>query len=140
MAKILVMEDEAEFAFHLSDILSLHEHEMVWCRTATEAREALEDQRFDLLISDIYIYKGGKIVSDGGLALIGWIRNAVFSKEYAWLQGFPVIAISGATKLPGNQNILQVAQSVGANYALAKPITDQALLETLDQALGGAGD
>lgn len=135
MPRILILEDDAEIAFNLSELLSEEGHETDWHRTAGEAREALEHGRFDLLICDIYIYKGGKIVADGGLALIGWIRNAVFSESHAWLQGFPIIAISGATSLPGNHNILEIAESVGADYSLRKPVKNIELFGTINKAL-----
>lgn len=136
MAKILVLEDDAELAMELSALLSEQGHDVDWQRMAGEARNALDRHRYDLLICDIYIYRDGKIIPDGGLALIGWIRTAAYTPDCAWMKGLPIIAISGATRLPGNEHILNIAKTIGADHTIAKPFNETALLRIVEEALG----
>ncbi len=133
MARILIMEDDAAVAFELSDLLSVNGHDVEWHRSAAEARIALTDSEFDLLISDIYVFRDGEVIPDGGISLIGWIRMAARSPEHKRLRNLPIIAISGATHLPGNEVILKVAESVGATCSFEKPIPDDKLLEKIGE-------
>ena len=67
--------------------------------------------------------------------MIGWIRTSALNPDYGWMLDLPIIAISGATRLPGNQNILDIAKTVGADYGLAKPFSDNTLLGTVADAV-----
>ncbi|MEM1383099.1 MAG: response regulator [Pseudomonadota bacterium] len=136
MASILIMEDDAEFAFGLRDLLEMEGHEVRWSRGATEALEVLKQTKIDLVITDIYIYHDGRIVRDGGISLIGGMRQIGSGIGYKSPRNTPVIAITAASSYPGNAHILDTAQSVGAQYALAKPFSDKELLDLVVEALG----
>lgn len=139
MAQILLLEDDSAFAFALTTALERAGHDVRWCRTGSSARMAFEEERFDLLICDIFIYQDDRIVADGGLALIGWVRHSKVSPGYEWLEGFPIIAMSGAGDMPGNENILRFAKGVGADLCLAKPFEESELLEQIETLLSQDG-
>jgi len=53
MAKILIVDDQKSFLIMLERILTTHNHEVVKASNAFDAIEALKQQHFDLLITDV---------------------------------------------------------------------------------------
>ncbi|MEM0987400.1 MAG: response regulator [Pseudomonadota bacterium] len=135
MAHILIMEDDVDQAYELSNILTEAGHDVIWRSNAADARAALETERFDLLIADIYVHRRGQPLPDGGISLIGWMRNAIADPVRAWMAEVPVIAISGAVNLRGNEYILNIARSIGATATMAKPIVTEELCALVSEQL-----
>lgn len=136
MASILIMEDDPQLALDLRDLLEMHAHDVRWCRGATEALAVLREEPHDLVIADIYIYHDGRMVPDGGISLIGTMRMPGNLQEPNSLRDVPVLAISGASRFPGNEYILDVAKSLGAQLTLAKPYGDEEMMEMVEDLLG----
>ena len=122
MAKILLMEDDVEFAFDLRSFLEKQGMDVTWCRHVEEARAALEQHSFDLVITDIYVISAGQIVPAGGISLISDIRLSKFLKNRKDISHIPVIAVSAAGQKLGNERILETAKSAGARHCMSKPI------------------
>lgn len=121
MPRILILEDDADFAAILSLDLEDAGYDVVVEVTGEAALERLSAESFDLLITDIHIWKEGRPTGDGGLLLTGRLRNFPALQSGGRLVGLPIIAISGAVGRPGQSNILNAAMSVGADAVLAKP-------------------
>lgn len=133
--QVLVMEDDVDFAFWMKDVLFEAGFEVVWARNGAEALEKLERDVFDLMITDIYVYQGGRLTLNGGISLIRTYRNRTRGMVPAENSAMPIIAITGAKWLPGQQHILDTAKTIGANFALHKPFGREALLATVSEAL-----
>ena len=138
MASILVMEDNAQAGLEISEMLRAAEYEVEWCQNATDAKAAITERRFDLLVVDLYVHKDGHPVSDGGLSVIGWIRASNPHRGIATAFDVPIVAISGAGSTPGNPYALVTAEAVGANASLAKPLDRERFLATVSEHLGAA--
>ena len=137
--QVLIMEDDVDFAFWMKDVLIDKGFEVVWARNGTEALEKLDSAQFDLLITDIFVHQGGRLTSNGGISLIGSYRNRARGMARATDAPMPIIAITGAKWLPGQQHILDTAKTIGANFALHKPFGREELLETVAEALDERG-
>jgi CheY-like chemotaxis protein len=132
---VLLMEDDPDFAYWLIDMLQDAGHEVAWARSGTEALKAFDRRAFDLAIVDIYVYKFGRISADGGITLIGRIRNSAAGIMEDAPPRLPIIAISAAVAIPGNAFILNTAEAVGADASLAKPFTEAEILDVIAQVV-----
>ena len=133
MPSILLMDDEFQFCHQMAELLVANGHHIDTAKSASGATELLKHQRYDLLITDIYVYKNGSPASDGGIALIGWIRKQGEVPGFEWLQKMPIIAVSGAVNQQWNPYVLANAESVGATSSFAKPIADAQILSEIDR-------
>ena len=135
MARILLLEDDAGFAEVVQMGLTDAGHDLTVAKTGSEAVAHLMASEFDVLITDIFVKSNGRPVPDGGLLLIGRVRNAIFGSELWNARDIPIISVSGAAKLSGIQDVLGMSLSVGANVALAKPFSQNKLLDAIDTLL-----
>ncbi len=122
MARILIMEDDEDQAFLLSEFLSGEGHTVSTSASGQEALDKLEDEKPDLLITDVFVRKGGTMVPDGGLLLISRVRFPGNTAERAWMRKLPIIAITGGASYPGQANLLTTLEDMGANRSFRKPI------------------
>ena len=67
MARILIMEDDQDFATVLSGALEETGHSVVVSADGAAAMEELRATRYDLLITDIYVRQDGRATADGGI-------------------------------------------------------------------------
>lgn len=118
------MEDRADLAELWIEAFELNGCQVLHCLNATVAIDALETQRFDLIVTDMFVPgdKGGLHL----LAKLATLRNAP-----------PVIAVTGApgpltTASDSNQVnfFLAQAQRLGAMATLEKPFSISTLIET----------
>lgn len=138
MAHILIMEDDVEVAFHLDTILSALGHDVRWSRTAKDALEVLREESFDLIITDLYIRREGRIVDEGGIHLIGKVRSPSPERDLRTRKDIPIIAFTAPPVNRYNPYPLNTAKSVGADYGLYKPISEAELVKTVASALQAA--
>ena len=117
--RILLMDDDVIFGQKLARDLQAEGHDVQTSASATEARAALETEKFDLLITDLMVYAGGRTVPDGGITLIHWVRS---QKHALNSRNLPIITISGVTARRGLENLINVSKTLGANAGLTKPI------------------
>lgn len=122
MAKLLLVDDNADLLGMQGEFLRMSGHEVV---TATNGREALEQAsvtKFDLIITDL-------IMPDkDGIEVIVTLRRA--------MPHLKVIAISGGGRLNA-KDYLSIAQKLGAAATLAKPFSGSDLVATVDRVLAG---
>ncbi len=131
MLKILLMEDDPDFVKVAVEVLTSADHQVVSCASAREALELLDEQQFDLLITDIIIRKDMEPVADGGLLLISRLRGPVARHLDEWKRKMPIIAISGAIHNRGMSHLLEISRNLGADITMAKPTNMDELLQNV---------
>lgn len=135
VARILIFEDNAEFADLLRQSLEALEHDVSITALGDEAFALLSGSGFDLAIVDIFIRREGQVVPDGGLLLLGRLKNLRSTRAGRERRRLPVIAISGEFNNRGIGEIGNFARSFGADEILAKPFTHSELLAVIDRLL-----
>lgn len=121
MARILLVDDEAEVQQTLAQMLAAGGHEVLLARQGRQALEDVERLSFDLLVTDIVMRE-----------VDGWqlIRALRACKPAA-----AVIAISGGAKALEPDVALRLGAAFGAHGILRKPIRRPALLQMVTDVL-----
>ena len=133
LARILLMEDDAEQAALLCEILCRAGHEVAVTYRASDAYAEYQIRQFDLLITDLYVPRTTAGATDGGIALIGRIRAAEL-RQGAALPHLQILAVSGTGGGPvSRQHFLITARSLGADQTLSKPFEIPAFLKTVEE-------
>jgi len=118
---ILIIDDEVIVTRVLAQLLTLSNYKVTVALSGEEGLELYRDREIDLFIVDIYM------PGISGIEVIQTIKEDSPST--------PIIAISGGT-LIGQEDLLPVAKSAGTDYLLEKPIENQILASTIEDALG----
>ena len=122
MAKLLLVDDNADLLGMQGEFLRMSGHEVVTSTNGHEALEKASVTKFDLIITDI-------IMPDkDGIEVIVTLRRA--------MPHLKVIAISGGGRLNA-KDYLSIAQKLGAAATLAKPFSGSDLVATVDRVLAG---
>lgn len=120
MARILVIDDNPEFREILRIHLSTQGHETVLAEDGEQGLAVLETSVIDIVLTDILMPQ-----RDG----VEVLRTA----KKRW-PALPVIAISGGGWI-GATELLGMAERLGADQVLTKPVRREDLLRTVDSAL-----
>lgn len=129
MARILLIDDEADLRSFLSLALQCHGHDVT---EASSGRMLLDEtacagvsSRFDVVITDL-------IMPDAeGIETIRAARSK--------MPGAKIIAISGAAHArDGDGGYLRLARSIGADATLHKPFSTADLFRTVEAAIRAA--
>lgn len=131
------MEDEQAQRALLEEILEEAGHTVSVAGNATEGWAKIQEERFDLLIADIYVKSGDQFVADGGVMLIARIRRHSAAPEVHWAKTMPILAISGGLSIRGGFDPLLTARDMGANAGMRKPIEIETLLHAVSRLLEG---
>ena len=116
-ARILVVDDDANLAAFVLEILSDAGHESTSVGNARDAMERMEAEPFDLVITDM------RMPAMSGLDLVSW------TKKYD-----PRIAILAVTAYGSIETAVQVVRAGAADY-ITKPFEADALLLVVDRCL-----
>ncbi len=116
-AHLLLIDDDANTLASLARAFRLAGHEATVCDNALRAAELMQNQRFDLILSDVVM--PGK----SGLELHQQHKKSGFQT--------PIVLISGQ---PNNEMAVK-ATRLGALDFLEKPLTTDKLLVTVENAL-----
>ena len=118
---ILVADDEAGIRELLVYWLQIRGHTVTAAGSANEAMRLFQNQRFDLLITDI-------VMPDGdGFELIAALR-----KEQPAAR---IVAISGGGRYLQGANCLKIARGLGAHAVVMKPFNWQQLQTGIELAM-----
>jgi CheY-like chemotaxis protein len=122
--KLLILEDDQELALDWSETFTRNKWAVRIAYDASEARAAVTEEKFDLVISDMYIVQDGQIVPDGGVTLLGLLRTPRTKGDPGyWMNIVPVLVISGSVEnTPGRFSMYHIAESMGATRILGKPV------------------
>ena len=106
MARVLLIDDDADVREILRGFLEVAEHSVVEAENGTIGNDLLENNSFDIVITDIIMH--------GGEGLSTIMRAKRLKPE------MKVIAISGVAS---KKDVLEYAQDAGADMVLEKPIS-----------------
>ena len=118
---VLVVDDEADIRALIQDILSDEGYGVVAAADASEAREALAEEKFDLILLDIWMPD-----TDGITLLREWSEGGDLT--------CPVVIMSGH----GTVDAAVEATRLGAFDFVEKPLSLAKLLRTVEAALESA--
>ena len=122
MAKVLVVDDEAEVRGLLRRMLTTLGHEVWEAPNGTEALRLLDTSPFDLVITDVYM------AAVDGMELLVRIQQRGLH--------MPVVMISGGG-YKSREEVLEMAASCGAVATLEKPFSLEQLRLTIEPLLSG---
>lgn len=115
--RVLVVEDDHDFAASLIDVLEINGHEAVHSSTESAAREAVsEHDAFDVAVLDV------NLGSENSIGLLRDLRQQRPSLR--------VVAITGGGRLQPAIG-LPLAEAHGADAVLFKPFSNSELLSAL---------
>ena len=116
---ILCIDDEADVAAGLTEILMRAGYSCECCGDGRSAMDSLNRHLPDLIIADI------QLRDEDGLELCEQI------KAKSGMSEVPILILSGA-EIP---NVIQRIRAAGASYYLRKPFDPEVLLELIDKSL-----
>ncbi|MBC8436619.1 MAG: response regulator [Candidatus Omnitrophica bacterium] len=117
--KILLVDDEPEVLEHLSNILQRNGFEVISTANGTEVIELVKKEAPDLIILDILLPDkpgdeiAGELTEDPDTA------------------GIPIIFLTGVV----TKEEIASAEKCGRHYVLAKPVTKETILSTIEKVL-----
>ena len=120
MARVLVIDDEQLARFTIREILETAGHEVVEARNGNQGLGFQREAACDIVVTDIIMPE------KEGVETIIELR-----KDFPEL---PIIAISGGGRTR-NLDFLKIAEQYGANKILAKPFSEEELLEAVENCL-----
>lgn len=120
MARILVIDDDPMARTVISEMLVSEGHEPFLASDGSDGLEAFFKERFDLVITDI-IMPG-----------VEGIQTIIELRKKFW--DVKIIAVSGGGRL-GAYSHLELAEKIGAQKTLAKPIRKSKLLDAVNELL-----
>lgn len=121
MARILLIDDEAEFRALIKAMLERAGYEVILATNGAEGLRSYRESPVDLVITDIIMpeKEGVETILD-------------LKRDYPDVK---IIAISGGGRITAT-DFLNMAAKFGANRTLAKPFRRDVLLETIRDVLG----
>ncbi|MBN2313674.1 MAG: response regulator [Sedimentisphaerales bacterium] len=128
--KALVVEDDLEIREEIEDVLGLLDHNHVWAESQQEAREALEQERFQYALVDLEIpARTGR-----GFAKIEYGRKLIDQIQQIKGRGvLPVIVMTGHHKQ--GLDLVRELLGNGAMDFISKPFGDGASGKSLSQVI-----
>ena len=128
MARLLLLEDNSDFAEMVSEDLRGRGHTVEIATCAASALSLYQEHGADLVIADVFIEKDGVLTKGGGVTLVHRLKNF---EDF----DLPVIAISGAFESLNGKEISSTMKTVGADALLAKPFMPEELSDLIDKLL-----
>lgn len=121
MAKILLVDDQPLVLETLAKAASDRGHVVVTAVNGLKAMDAFHKEKFDLVVTDIIMPE------QEGISLIMELRREA--------PEIKIIAISGGGRT-GNVEFLKMAEKLGANETIRKPVRLNDFQAALDRCLG----
>ncbi|MDR3567972.1 MAG: response regulator [Syntrophobacteraceae bacterium] len=118
MARILLVDDDKELLFLISEYLNAYGFQSELAENATEARQRLEKTPFDAVLSDF------NMPGESGLDLLGHVCSRY--------PGLPFIMMSGS----GFPSLKNEAMEMGGAQFIPKPFEFKQMVTLLEKTLG----
>ncbi|MEO0361253.1 MAG: response regulator [Pseudomonadota bacterium] len=135
MSDILIMEDNVMLSRLLADSLEADGHTATITHDAEDAMSALTAKPYDLLVADVFVGNDDRGRADGGILLIGRVRDAARRSVRNFSADMPIIAISAGFGDHVRISMEKLTKSVGANAFLKKPFAAGDFKGAVDRAL-----
>ena len=120
LGRVLYVEDSRSQAQHLIKILETNGHRVTHFRSAEAALAALQNESFDLVLTDIIL--------DGAMSGLDLVREI---RSQPHLEALPILSLSAAEDSARRLEILRS----GANDYINKPVIDEELLLRVQNTL-----
>ncbi|MFC1673243.1 response regulator [Pseudomonadota bacterium] len=120
MASVLVADDEELARFTIREILEAEGHTVVEAKNGVEAIDLFTKQPTDIIVTDIIMPD-----KEGIETIIELKRDH---------PGIKIVAISGGGRTR-NLDFLELAKRYGADAVLAKPFSEQELIDVINTLL-----
>ena len=121
-SKILVIDDDTSFCVMLKTFLQKKGYEVTNAFTAREAENAIKDQVFDVVLTDI------RLPDSDGIQILKSIKEVSFSTQVILMTGYTDIKTAVS------------AMKMGAYDYVGKPINPDEILHTIEQCLKKKAD
>jgi CheY-like chemotaxis protein len=115
--RILLVDDEEDFLNVMGGVLHDKGHEVVRAKDGKQAREALEGEKIDLIISDVY------------MPTLDGVRFHSFVRRFTDARDVPFIFISGYD----DEHLRKLAAESPNDYFLRKPAAVEDILTLIDK-------
>ncbi len=122
MSRVLLIDDDEQILKVFQKMLAGEGYEVIVATNGRQGRELFREHGADLIITDIVMPE------KEGIEIIMELR-----RDYP---GLSIIAISGGGQTFGPDSYLDVAQSLGVNKTLQKPIHRRDLLAAVREQIG----
>ncbi len=130
------MEDDRDLLNQWASSFEGIGFEVAMSASRTEAEAFLNETRFDALVTDIFVESGGAVTAgEGGLLLIGHVRNPGLGFTPEWAKTMPIVAVTAtqASRVTQAQTSptfdpLNFASGGGADSTMRKPFETQELV------------
>jgi len=124
--RVIVIDDDTMLRDFLQRCLRKAGYEVITARNGVEGLCVMKDQKFDLVVSDIFMPDAD------GLEVLRQLRQ--------FQNRIPLLMMSGGSKnLP--DDFLKIANALGATATLAKPFTAREFLDAVEKIIRpGRGD
>lgn len=116
-SKILVIDDDTSFCIMLKTFLKKKGYDVTNAFNAEEAKAAIADQVFDVVLTDI------RLPDSDGLEILRLVKETAFKTQ--------VILMTGYTDIKTAVNAIKI----GAYDYVGKPINPDEILHTIEQSL-----
>lgn len=119
MARILVIEDNADNRELMVYLLKAHGHEIETAADGELALQALGERRFDLIICDVHLPKVD------GMQIVAMVKA---SRE---LKSVPIVAVTALAMVGDRERLL----AAGFDAYVPKPIEPESFVDQIRQSL-----
>jgi CheY-like chemotaxis protein len=117
--RILIVDDEEAFLIAMEGVLREKGYDVIKARDGKQAREALEEETVDLIISDVY------------MPTLDGIRFHSFVRKFTDAKDLPFIFMSGYPE----DRLRDLAAESPNTYFLQKPTPIADILALIDKAI-----
>jgi CheY-like chemotaxis protein len=118
--KILIIDDEEGFLDMMDGVLRAKGYDVVRAQDGKQAREAMEEEKIDLIISDVF------------MPTLDGVRFHSFVREFTDAKDIPFIFISAYD----DKRLRDLAAESPNDYFLRKPTPVEDILALIEKATG----
>jgi DNA-binding response OmpR family regulator len=115
--KILLVDDEQGYLNVMGDILHQHGHEVVLAEDGKQAREALDMERVDLIISDVF------------MPTLDGVRFHSYVREFTDSHDLPFVFVSGYD----DENTRTLVKDPEKDFFFSKSTPIETIISFIDQ-------
>jgi len=115
--KILLVDDEQGYLNVMGDILRQHGHEVVLAEDGKQAREALDMERVDLIISDVF------------MPTLDGVRFHSYVREFTDSHDLPFVFVSGYD----DENTRTLVKDPEKDFFFSKSTPIETIISFIDQ-------